>query len=182
MRFSGVVIEMDFALLIQHGLMYGLFLSILFTVVLLGAVFVNAEIMQNDYPPDVKKVYGAERNPKTRGQRRWFSLLFLFVLFGVLCYSMLDLKRSTPMEFNFLTLFVLVFVEVFTFNLWDLLVIDWLIFNTLQPKFIFLPGTEGMAGYKDYYFHFKGFLTGIVFSFVSALVLAGIALIISNAV
>ena len=173
---------MDFGLLIQHGLLYGLILSVLFTVVLLAAVFVNAEIMQNDYPPDVKKAYGPERSPKTRGQRRIFSLLFLLILFGVICYSMLDLNRSTPTEFNFLTLFILIFVEVFTFNLWDLLIIDWLIFNTLQPKFIFLPGTEGMAGYKDYYFHFKGFLTGIGFSIVSALVLSGIALIISNAV
>lgn len=173
---------MDFGLLVQHGFVYGLLLSVLFTVVLLGAVFFNVEIMLNDYPPDVKKAYGAERNPKTRGERRWFSLLFLLVLFGVLCYSMADLSRSIAIEFNFLTLFVLVFVEVFAFNLWDLLVIDWLIFNTIQPKFIFLPGTEGMAGYKDYYLHFKGFLTGIIFSLVSALVLAGIALIISNAV
>jgi hypothetical protein len=173
---------MDFGLLIQHGLIYGLILSSLFTVVLLAAVFINVEIMLNDYPPDVKKAYGAERNPKTRGERRWFSLMFLIILFGVLCYSMADLSRSTPTDFNFLSLFVLVFIQVFTFNLWDLLIIDWLIFNTIQPKFIFLPGTEGMAGYKDYYFHFKGFLTGIVFSFVAALVLAGIALIISNVV
>ncbi|MEW5939791.1 MAG: hypothetical protein AB1750_09035, partial [Chloroflexota bacterium] len=140
----------------------------------------NVEIMQNDYPPDVKNAYGMERNPKTRGQRRVFSLLFLFVLFGALGYSMVDLGRTTSVSLTFLPLFVLVFIEVFTFNLWDLLVIDWLIFNTLQPKFIFLPGTEGMAGYKDYYFHFKGFLTGIVFSLVSALILSGIALIVVN--
>ncbi len=171
---------MDYFTLIQHGILYGLVLSALFTLVLLGAVFVNTEIMLNDYPPDVKKAYGAERNPKTRGQRRIFSLLFLAVLFGVLCYSMVDLGRSA--ELNFLILFTLVFVEVFTFNLWDLLVLDWLIFNTLQPKFIFLPGTEGMAGYKDYYFHFKGFLIGIVFSLVAALALAGMALIIVNAI
>ena len=171
---------MDFGLLIQHGFVYGLILSTLFTVVLLGSVFVNVEIMQNDYPPDVKMAYGSERNPKTRIQRRIFSVLFLVMLFGVLCYSMVDLKRSTPMEFNFLALFILVFVEVFTFNLWDLLMIDWLIFNTIQPKFIFLPGTEGMTGYKDYFFHFKGFLTGIVFSLISALILSGIALIFVN--
>jgi len=170
---------LPFPILIQHGFVYGLVLSILFTIVLLGAVFVNTEIMLNDYPPDVKKAYGGEKNPKTRGQKRIFSLLFLFVLFGVLCYSMVDLGRAT--ELNFPILFALVFVEVFTFNLWDLLVVDWLIFNTIQPKFIFLPGTEGMAGYKDYYFHFKGFLTGIGFSLVSALILSGIALIIVNA-
>ena len=173
---------MDFALIAQHGIVYGLVLSVLFTLVLLGAVFVNAEIMQNDYPPDVKKTYGAEKNPKTRGQKRIFSLLFLAVLFGVIAWSVVSAARASSTPLTILPLFVLVFIEVFTFNLWDLLIIDWLIFNTIQPKFIFLPGTEGLAGYKDYYFHFKGFLTGIVFSFVSALVLAGIALIISNAV
>jgi len=169
---------LQFPILLQHGFVYGLVLSVIFTIVLLGAVFVNTEIMLNDYPPDVKKAYGAEKNPKTRGQKRVFSLLFLAALFGVLCYSMVDLGRTT--ELNFLNLFTLIFVEVFTFNLWDLLVIDWLIFNTIQPKFIFLAGTEGMAGYKDYFFHFKGFLIGIVFSLVSALILSGIALIIVN--
>ena len=170
---------MDFAVIAQHGVVYGLVLSVLFTFVLLGAVFTNTEIMLSDFPPEVKKAYGAEKKPKTRGQRRIFSLLFLAVLFGVLCYSMVALGRTT--ELNFPILFVLVFVEVFTFNLWDLLIIDWLIFNTIQPKFIFLPGTEGMPAYKDYVFHFRGFLTGIAFSLVSALVLSGIALIIVNA-
>lgn len=171
---------MDFPVLVQHGFLYGLLLSVLFTLVFISAMLVNPEIMLNDYPPDVKKFYGAERNPKTRGQKRIFSLLFLTVLFGVLCYSMVDLADSTSDKLTFLPLFVLVFIEVFTFNLWDLLIIDWLIV-AIQPKFVFLPGTEGMAGYKDYYFHFKGFLIGIVFSLVSALVLAGIALIIVNA-
>jgi hypothetical protein len=171
---------MNYLVFVQHGFLYGLTLSVLFTLVLLVAVRVNVEIMQNDYPPDIKKAYGPEKNPKTRGQRRIFSLLFLLVLFGVLCYSMLDMARSTSVKLTFLPLFLLVFFEVFTFNLWDLLIIDWLIFTTIQPKFIFLPGTEGMAGYKDYFFHFKGFMTGILFSFVSALILSGIALIIVN--
>jgi hypothetical protein len=172
---------MDFALIAQHGVVYGLMLSVLFSLVLLGAVSVNVEIMLNDYPPDVKKAYGAEKNPRTRGQRRVFSLLFLAVLFGVLCYSMVDLAETTSIKLTFLPLFVLVFIELFAFNLWDLLILDWLFFVTIQPKFIFAPGTEGLAGYKDYYFHFKGFLTGIVFSLVSALALTGIALIILNA-
>lgn len=173
---------MDFPSIIQHGLIYGLVLSVLFTVVLLAAMFVNAEIMLNDYPPDVKKAYGPERNPKTRGQRRVASLLFLAALFGVIGYSLAALACASSASLTFLPLFALVFVEVFTFNLWDLLVIDWLVFNTLQPKFIFLPGTEKLAGYKDYFFHFKGFLMGTVFSLVAGLVLAGIALIIVNAV
>lgn len=171
---------MDFSILIQHGFLYGLLLSVLVSVLLLGGIRLNVEIMLNDYPSDVKKVYGAEKNPKTRRQRRIFSLLLLAVLFGVIGYSLVDFAHSSSEKLTFLPLFVLVLVEAFTFNLWDLLFLDWLIVM-IQPKFIVLPGTEGMAGYKDYFFHFKGFLIGIVFSLVSALVLAGIALIIVNA-
>lgn len=172
---------MDFPVLLQNGLLYGLILSLLFSVVLLSAMYVNTEIVLNDYPPDVKQAYGAERNPKTRGQRRVFSLIFLAALFGVITWSVADAGRAVSGRFVFLSTFALIFIEIFTFNLWDLLILDWLIFNTLQPKFIFLPGTESLAGYKDYYFHFKGFVLGIVFSLVSALVLAGMARIIAHA-
>lgn len=172
---------MDFAVIAQHGVVYGLVLSVLFTIALIGAVFTNVEIMMNDYPPEVKKAYGAEKDPKTRGQRRIFSLLFLATLFGVITWSVVSAARASSTLLTFLPIFVLIFIEIFTFNLWDLLIIDWLIFNTIQPKLIFLPGTEGMAAYKDYAFHFRGFLTGIVFSLVSALALSGIALIVVNA-
>lgn len=173
---------MDLPILIQYGFLYGLLLSVLLSIVLLGAMAVNVEVMQNDYPPDVKKAYGPGKNPKTRGQKWIFNLLFMAALFGVIAWSVVSAARVSSTQLTFLPLFVIIFIEVFTFNVWDLLILDWLIFVTLQPKFIFLPGTEGMAGYKDYYFHFKGFLTGTVFSLVGALVLAGIALIVIVAV
>ncbi|NLF12175.1 MAG: hypothetical protein GX597_10355, partial [Anaerolineaceae bacterium] len=40
--------------------------------------------------------------------------------------------------------------------------------------FIVLPGTEGMAGYRDYRFHFVGFLKGLGFCLVGAVVIAGL--------
>jgi len=41
---------------------------------------------------------------------------------------------------------------------------------------VILPGTEGMAGYKDYGFHFKAFLRGTALCFIASLVIAGIAI------
>ena len=61
-------------------------------------------------------------------------------------------------------------------NLLDLVLLDWFLLMTLKPKFMILPGTEGMAGYRDYGFHFKKFLNGIVFTFILALVVTVIAL------
>jgi tetrahydromethanopterin S-methyltransferase subunit B len=37
-----------------------------------------------------------------------------------------------------------------------------------------LPGTEGLTGYDDYGFHFRGFLIGIVISLLVSLLLAAV--------
>jgi len=61
-----------------------------------------------------------------------------------------------------------------------LLILDWLIFVTIQPSFIVIPGTEGMAGYKDYWFHFQvSFLGWVqwVSILVGGLVLASLSMI-----
>ena len=61
-----------------------------------------------------------------------------------------------------------------TWNVVDLLIVDWLIVCTIRPKVIVPPGTENCAGWKDYGFHFKGFLHGSVYMSLFALVFAGI--------
>lgn len=172
---------MDFSLILEYGVVYGLVLSVLLTLIFLVAARLNPEILLNDYPPDVKAAYGSEKNPRTRGHRRIFSLLMLGVLFGVIAWSVFRMEGTSTAPPAFQHILGVIFIEIFTFNLSDLLLIDWLVFNTLQPKFIFLPGTEGMPGYKNYAFHFQGFLTGLIFSVVSSLVLAGMTLMILNA-
>jgi hypothetical protein len=81
-------------------------------------------------------------------------------------------------EVTFLRVFVNSAVILMMFNLVDLIVIDWLIFNTLQPRFIILPGTEGMAGYHDYGFHFRQFLKGTAGSLVVSLMIAAITTLV----
>ena len=68
--------------------------------------------------------------------------------------------------------------------MWDLVILDWLIFVTIQPSFIVIPGTEGMAGYKDYWFHFEVSFLGLtqwVSVLVGGLVLAGLSMIKARA-
>jgi hypothetical protein len=73
---------------------------------------------------------------------------------------------------------MLTFVMLMVFNLVDLLVLDWLIFVTIRPRIIVLPGTEGMEGYRDYGFHFRAFLKGVVESLVASLLVAGFVIAI----
>src|SRR5260370_545802 len=75
-------------------------------------------------------------------------------------------------EYGFLGIFVSAFGGPFLFNMVDWLILDWLIFCTFTPRFAVLPGTEGMAGYKNYAMHFRGFLIGTIYS-------AGIGVVIA---
>ena len=63
-------------------------------------------------------------------------------------------------------------VALLVFNAFDLIVLDWLFFCTIQPRQMVLPGTEGMPGYRDYRFHFIGFLKGLGFCAVGGLFIA----------
>jgi hypothetical protein len=65
------------------------------------------------------------------------------------------------------------------FNLVDLLILDWLLFCTITPRWIVIPGTAGMAAYKDYLFHFRAFLKGTALCALAGGVVAGIVLLLS---
>jgi hypothetical protein len=74
---------------------------------------------------------------------------------------------------SFLTAFIHLFVMFSVFNLADLLLLDWPLV-AIGPRFVVLPGTEGAAGYRDYKFHFRGFLTGAVLILIASIVIAGL--------
>jgi hypothetical protein len=158
--------------LILHSLVYGLILSGLLAVLMLASLFWNPAIWAGDYPPDIKVRFGP---PDARTQRqKWIvAAPFFLVLIGAPTAAVLALPAA-GVSLNFGTVFACAFVVVFVFNLVDLLVMDWLIFVTWQPRQIVLPGTAGMAGYRDYAFHFRGFLIGLVLCLFAGLVAGGI--------
>ena len=167
----------NYTLAFQTGIFFGLVFSILFSSLLLVMVKINPEMMLNDYPPDIKAQYGPA-SEKTKQQRKPYVLLFLLILLGVPILSILRLDQMIAGVPSFLEVFVNIFTLFLVFNIVDLLILDWLIFCAITPRFIVLPGTEGMAGYKDYGFHFRGFLIGITVCLVSGLVFAGIATLV----
>ena len=75
-------------------------------------------------------------------------------------------------EVSFILAFAFSSVTLLVFNTFDLILLDRLLFCTVQPKLMVLPGTEGMPGYRDYRFHFIGFLKGLIFCVVGGLVIA----------
>jgi hypothetical protein len=158
---------------LMHGLIFGSVLSVLMGVIFLGIAYANPEIWLNDYPPDIRERFGP-MGERAKRQRRLAGVPVFLLLFGTIALSALRLARIGVDE-NFFAVFLGTFVVLLVFNLVDLLILDWLVFNTLTPGFVVLPGTEGARGYSDYGFHFRAFLKGVAGSIVVSLIVAGAA-------
>lgn len=149
----------------------GAVLSILASLLIIFILWFNPRIMLQDYPKDVQ----AKAPPKTPQEKRltlFLGIPFLLLLIAVPFISSLTLKQQTQGQISFWALLINAFGVAFIFNLVDWLILDWLMFCTITPKFMVIPGTEGLAGYKDYFFHFRGFLIGSVISAVAGLIIA----------
>lgn len=86
----------------------------------------------------------------------------------------MKVRADAGNDIPFLTALLHLIVLFSVFNVLDWLVLDWLIVVAIRPRFIVLPGTEGMAGYKDYGFHFRGFLIGMLITLVTSAAVAGV--------
>ena len=159
--------------IITNALIFGCILSvILFTMILLLAK-INPEITLGDYPPDIQAKYGP-MSERSKRQRIPVAILFLAVMFAIVAASFAPILGGADRPRLFLISFTNLFVIFSVFNILDWLVLDWLIVVTLRPRFLILPGTDGMAGYGDYAFHFRGFLIGMAITLAASLLLSGL--------
>ncbi|MBN2502428.1 MAG: hypothetical protein JXB38_16720 [Anaerolineales bacterium] len=154
-------------------LLDGMLLSILASIVLIGSGLYNPRLFLQDYPEEIQ----AKVPPKTAREKRLSLVIgipFMILLLIVPFISTLTLKNQQTEYVGLLALFLNAFGVIFIFNLFDLLVLDWLVFCTLTPRFFVIPGTEGMAAYKDYGYHFRASLIGTLLSVIGGLLIAGI--------
>jgi hypothetical protein len=165
---------MNMIQLIQHGLIWGLIFGGLFCAATLILGRINAEMLLNDYPPDIRAKFGPMK-PETRKKANIASLPLLFALLAVIVLALAQLRRSTG-ELTLINTFIVTSLIFQIWNLLDLFVLDWFILMTLRPSFMILPGTEGLAGYQDYRFHFQKFIKGVGLTLVLSAVFTGIAL------
>jgi pimeloyl-ACP methyl ester carboxylesterase len=163
---------------LKRVLIDGTILNVLLSIIVYGSIYANPMIWGHDYPPDIQAVVGDVDIPPA--QTIIFGVLLFGVVIGVVLYSNAKLRQQNGGKLSFWAAFANSALIFFYFAVWDLLILDWLIFVTIQPSFIVIPGTEGLAGYKDYWFHFKvSFLgwTQWISILVGGLVLAGLSMI-----
>lgn len=139
---------MNWGFVIRESLAIGMGLSTVLTIMIVVSLMINKEMWVSKYPPDVKAKWGPV-SEKAKRQRRVFAIAFFGVLIAAMAYDVtrLELVLGTPPAF--LAIFVSSVIILAVFNTVDAVIIDWLILLFLWPALGVLPGTEGMAGYKD---------------------------------
>jgi hypothetical protein len=160
----------DWSLLLNYALLYGLRLSLVLTAILIVSGAVALDMFVRDYPPDIQQKYGP-MSPRAARLRPFVAGVFFIAVLVVPILGLFALRAQAG-SVPFIPALVFSGVALLVFNIYDLIVLDWLFFCTIQPRSMVLPGTEGMPGYRDYRFHFIGFLKGLGFCTVGALVIA----------
>lgn len=162
----------DWTLLFSRALLNGVWLSLVLTLIMIISGRIALDMWVGDYPPDIRQKYGPMSARAARARPfvavAVFGMVLLIPILGLLAL------RAEVGSVTFAAALAFGALAVFIFNLYDLLILDWLFFCTIQPRAMVLPGTEGMAGYRDYRFHFIGFLKGLGFCLVGGLVIAGL--------
>ena len=168
---------MNLTQLLSHSIEYGLAFSAVMMISFILAALANPEIWLKDYPPDIRAKFGP-MSPRAVRQRMLVGIPIFLLMIGIIVVSIAQLAQIKGSDPTFIDVFVNVFVILLVFNFVDLLILDWLIFVTIRPRIIVLPGTEGAAGYSDYGFHLRASFKGLAGSFVASLLIAGIAALV----
>lgn len=169
---------LDWKLLFSEGLIYGLVLSLILTIFLIVAGTIALDMFVDDYPPAIRQQYGP-MSPRAARLRPYLATLLFIPIFMVPLVGLFRLRTDSE-SVSFLSAFVFSSITLVVFNLFDLIILDWLFFCTIQPRAMVLPGTEGMTAYRNYRFHAIGFLKGLGFTLVASLIIAGLWTIIQR--
>lgn len=154
-------------------LLEGLAWSVLWIAMLMPMLFYFPWLLVHDYPEDVRKaVRLPEPTPVQRRNGIIFTVFGYVILLGALMAAGLIHYGASPVSFG--AVFLHLWIICLTWNVVDLCVLDWLVFCTATPRCFILPGTEGCKGYKDYEFHFIGFLKGCVYMTLFALIFSAV--------
>ena len=156
---------MDISLILKQGLIYSLLLSVsLFLMIL-----VSPRLMLQDYPKEIQRLVP----PKTKKEKLGtFTYGLPFLLTFIFYPLLLGLYYAIQYQLKFQDIMLFVWGLMMFFNVWDMIVIDWLVVCVITPKFLIVPGTEGNKGYKNYLFDFIAFLKGTLITFALSLIIS----------
>jgi len=165
--------------IIPKILIDGMIYALLASLYVLISLWIAPRIWLHNFPQDIQDLVP----PKTEHEKKvflWVGIPYLMLLFAGPFLSALTFRCQTKLPVSFIAIFAHAFGVGIIFNIVDWLVLDWLLLCTITPNFLIIPGTQGAKGYKNYAYHFSGFLIGTLITTIAAIIIAGIVYWIEN--
>ena len=132
----------------------GLLLSVVFSAIIVGTALIDPWIMLENYPPAIREaVTPPDDLPMVLPIVIGVGMIVVLVWLMVRSIVALERERGGHLAFGGAALHAWLLFQVV--NLWDVVILDWLLFVTIQPTAFILPGTGGHPAYDDYLFHLK---------------------------
>jgi hypothetical protein len=157
---------------------YGALLSVLTSLILLLAVLFNPRFARNDLPKEIQnKVPPLTMREKL--QALFFFIPVITLTIGIPLAFGLALKSEHGGGVSYLALTSHILAVLLIANGFELVVVDWLVYCTITPKRLVIPGTEGMTGYRDYLHQLKSHARGAVAMVFLSPALGGVVLLVS---
>ncbi|RJQ78661.1 hypothetical protein D5S17_12715 [Pseudonocardiaceae bacterium YIM PH 21723] len=125
-----------------------------FTVIILGSVLLAPDSMVHAYPPAIRAKYG-EKSRRGVVATTVASVLHLGTVVVLAVLGLRELRIEQHGDIGFGQPFVFGVLLMLALIVYDLVVLDWVLFCTIRPRFFVLPGTEDMPEYRDYDFHWR---------------------------
>lgn len=160
-------------ILVDGGILTAMFLIF---VLLIAKFAPRTFLNKNDVPADILAAV-PPRTPSEKRQAGFLAIPLFIILIGGTLYSTYTFQLASGAGFLFTFLHALIIVLMIATA--DLVLIDWLLLNTLTPKFVVFPGTEGFAGYKDYVFHGRAHLKVLPAQIIGSAVCAALVLLLT---
>lgn len=164
---------MNYKIIILESIIW----SVLWMVMISIAIRKYPFTLEHDYPEDVRKVANIKQPSKSEKIKGMvFSVVSILLLFGLLIVFAILHGKSDAL--NFQNSFFHIWIVSMSWNVIDLIIVDWILICKFSCKLFMLPGTETYAGNKHYLFHFKGFLKGLIAMSIFALTATSFAYVI----
>lgn len=141
--------------------------AIIISIILYGGIFlmikINPRAQLHNYPAQVKQVVPPQNKEDKKVTLFVGIPIFLLLFVYIIASFYLRFHGSDIAYWQVLLRWIMVYLLTCVV---DLLICDYLIFCTITPSFIVIPGTEGNPGYKDKSYHTKTIPNMIIFSIV----------------
>jgi len=163
--------------LLTHGLLFGLLFSALMTALILATLAWRPMMWLGDAPADVQAAVGP-MSAADRRAKQLAGVVMLVIVVAVFGAVLARLAALSGGALAFADAVLATFLVYMTFNVVDLVLIDWLLLVAIRPRFMLLPGAARLDATGGYGYHFRAFLKGTVLGVVLSLLIAAVAVLI----